>query len=267
MEQTNTPVGGASSADIRAQLETTPAVETPPITNEAGEGTKESPQPSTADTTPAETTETETKTPESKLYAGKYNSVDELEKGYLESQKLATVKSQEASSNQKILQDLYGEPPKETPLPTTIPEDLSVDEAREYVDTLIKSEVQKETQELRGQVIPLIAELELERMKTKFPDFPELVPHIKQIYEDYPELRKPGNLERAVRLAKAETIPNVIAQAKEEGTKEAIAKMEDGKSSKTEDAKSAASRADKTSLSPDAIAKMSSSEIREFLTH
>ena len=72
MENTNDTLSGAAAGAQNVGAATTPVQETQAVSAPSGN----------AETTPAETNQPE------KLYAGKYKSAEELEKGYIESQKL-----------------------------------------------------------------------------------------------------------------------------------------------------------------------------------
>ena len=265
----NTPVDGASeepktagmsAAEIKAQIETTP------IIDKADEGTKE-PEPSSAEPTDGEEPVQEIKEPETeKLLAGKFKTTEDLEKGYLEAQKALTKKSQAVKSSKEIANDLFGtEPQKETTLPLINTDEITEDEAQEYINTLIEEKVKQQFSSLQGQVTPVIAELEIEREKAANPDFMDLLPSIKEAYEEFPEFKKPGYLARIIKIARANFMPQVVQTAKEEGAQSAIAKLEEQKAAQTESAKGSTKRVDKTTLTENQIAKMSSEEIKQFL--
>jgi hypothetical protein len=137
------------------------------------------------------------------------------------------------------------------------------EEAQSYLNNLVAQQVKDQTQGIMSKVEPMMAELEIERVRSKYPELPELLPQIKQVYDDYPEMRKPGNLERALRLAKADYMPEVVKEARKEGEQIANSKFEAARAASTETVKSTSEG--KTGPSDEEIANMSSTELLKYL--
>lgn len=253
MPETN---AGASAAEIKTQL----MAEQAQSKAEVGEKNETPLAPSEAELTEGEHKEESQTTSEQKLYAGKFKSPEELEKAYITSEKKMYEATREASDTKKIVAELYGVSKKETPEVPNV-DDISEEEAQAFIQGMVDKSVDGK---LQGVIEPYIADLEVERMKSKHPDFPQLVPHIKKIYDDFPELKKPGNLERAIRLAKSEQMPAIIEEAKREGEQLAVAKKEKEAATQTE-RPGTSNREDKMALSREAIQRMSAKEFRELL--
>ena len=260
----------ASAAEVKAEIIKETAQETKPTEQASPKETvsKEEPlqEPS------LERAPTEEQPSEEKLYAGKFKTPEELEKSYLEAERKITQTAQEAANARKVAEELYGSFEASSPQPAAAEAPLS---EFEESPASTKEETERAQQMVRGwigdevgrRVGPLIAELEVEKAMAKYSDFNELKPLIKTVYDEFPELRRPGNLERAIRLAKAEKLPEVEKAAKEEGAAEMKTKIQEGEAAKTESAKTSSSRGDKFSLSDEAVSRMGAKELKELLPH
>jgi len=229
---------------------------TPPAETEGG--SDETPEPST------EPSEKKEETSE-KLYAGKFKTPEELEKAYKESEKRMHIAAQEAADARAVAEDLYKfneTAPSETTEPA--PEE-SLLEQQTYEEEFNRRVEEKAREVVNQTVGPPLARLEVAEAQAKYgKDFDRLKEHAKKIYREFPELRKPGNLDRVLRMAKAELIPEVEEAAKEKGSKETLAKVKEGRRAQTESSKGGG-RESKVTLSPEQREKMSSAELLKYL--
>lgn len=150
-----------------------------------------------------------------KLLAGKFKSQDDLEKAYKELESKYGHTAQERADLQKTLETLapiFEEAQVEQPVSSMEDSDPQ---------TELKNIVRSAVSEVMA---PQQANLAIEKLATKHPDFSEYVDDIMQVVKEMPELitrDKAAGLERAYKIAKADRFEAEKLQAKEEGKKEA----------------------------------------------
>ena len=208
---------------------------------------------------------------QSQKILGKFESQEELAKAYSELEQKHTQTAQEAASNRQIIEELYPSQ-KEEPVPNA-PEGQQPyspqqypDESVSALDQLVQARVNERVEGLVEQRTgPVLAELEVAKARAELGQkFDELKPQILQVYEDFPELRRPGNLGRAIRIAQSENVTQTVQAAKKEGQQEATDKIEQAGRAQTESA-SAGERSKKGALSDESVKEMKASELASML--
>jgi hypothetical protein len=187
---------------------------------------------------------TQQKAPENqetpKLFAGKYKTVEEMEKAYLEAQKSHTKMSMELAQMKKNTN------PQET---SKEPKEQNFDWDGSYKQDpvrttylMIQSMIQDAVKGISGQIEPIKTNYELSRSLDeiigKYPDFAEYADKAIEVLEKSPELYNlPNYLDIAYRLAKVEDIQTKAETAFEAG-KNAAYDLDQQKEKKVFDNKS-----------------------------
>jgi hypothetical protein len=195
---------------------------------EGAEATDSKVQQETKQETQQEQQEAPGKQETPKLYAGKYKTVEDMEKAYLEAQKSLTQRNMELAQARKntnpAQQDTSKEQPqqeqefdwegsyKQDPLRTTF--------------LMIQSMVQDAMKGITGQIEPIKSNYELSRtldeVMGKYHDFTEYSDKTIELLGKSPELYGlPNYLEVAYKLAKAEDLQTKAETAFEAGKKAA----------------------------------------------
>ena len=198
--------------------------------------------------------------PQEELIAGKFKSQDELTTAYQNLEKKLGEQGSELSTLRKTLSATEdyeleeGQPPIYDPVTTeTDPDALST------LNNMIESRAKQiVAQELR----PLKVEQEINQAKEVNVDFYDLLPQVKQIYDEAPQLRQPGNLNLVIEMARGRQAMQLSKQFKEEGKKEALESVDKKQRAVTEGGKAKSNDAELTS---EKARSMSSEELAQLL--
>ena len=193
---------------------------------------------------------------EEKRLAGKFNSPEELEKAYKELESKFGQTSQEKANLQKAFEQLA--PVFNENLDTEQPIS-EIEDPEKRLESLVFKATSR-------AMAPQQANLAIERLVVKHPDFSNYIDDIKGVLQEMPQLldNKETGLERAYRIAKADRFEQEKSRAKEDGKKEAYQSIANKSISGVEGASKAGER--KGPLSAAEFSKLSTEEKEKIIS-
>lgn len=201
------------------------------------------------------------------LIAGKFKSQDDLVNAYQNLEKKLGEQGNELAELRQTLMPQEseldeGKPPQ--PVQQTTDASVSPDELFTLNEMIDSRATEIVDAKLDAKLRPLQVEQEINEVKNT-PDFKQLLPDVKDIYNKNPQLRQPGNLKLVLDMARGQQADKMAKKLKEEGKNEALAQIEKKQKAIVEGASKA--RGNTSELTKEIAVEMSAKELEEMLPH
>ena len=193
----------------------------------------------------SETEEQEEEEQEEKLYAGRFKSVDDLEKSYKALQSQLTPILQELRTKQTA--ESFQLPQQQPTIPNELANNpqfqqiaatnpaMAAQVVANYTRNMAQQQITQNVQPMQRELTNMKLEMEIDRLKATTPDFDAVAPDLPVVFNENPWLwQSPNPVTTAYKLLKADRLGDTVSQATKLGKAAAIEKRKQKKSAGAE---------------------------------